>query len=264
MRLDGKVVFITGGGSGVGAATARRMAAEGAKVAIAGRTEETLRAVTAGIDAAGSQAGRAGQTLALRCDVAVREDVDRAVAQTVERFGRLDVVVANAAVQLHGKDKPIHELEDDAVWDTTQDINVRGAFFTCRAGVREILKHGQGGAIVVVSSITAVVAGAPQNPAYTASKGALVSFGRALAVQYAKDNIRCNVVCPGALEHPPDDELLGGSGMEARQARVLPNVPMGRMGRFEEIAPMIAFLASEDASYCTGGIFLVDGGFTAR
>src|SRR5687767_8004834 len=257
MRLDGKVALITGGGSGVGAASARRMAREGAAVAILGRTESTLRTVADEIERDG------GKALALRCDVSVEDQVDAAVAKTVEEFGRLDVIVANAAIQLHGKDRPIHEAETQ-YWDQTQDVNVRGAYFTCRAGVRQLLKQGEGGSIVVVSSITAVVAGAPQNPAYTASKGALVSFGRALAVQYAKDNIRCNVVCPGALEHPPDDELLGDGGLAARETRILPNIPLGRLGGFDEIAPMIAFLASDDASYCTGGVYLVDGGFTAR
>src|SRR5919202_4269824 len=124
-RLAGKVALITGGGSGVGAASARRMAAEGAAVALLGRTEDRLRAVAHGIEQSG------GQSLPLRCDVAAAAQVDAAVAATVARFGRLDVVVANAAVQLHGQDRPIHEL-DEAVWDRTHDVNLRGAFLTCR------------------------------------------------------------------------------------------------------------------------------------
>lgn len=256
-RLAGRVALITGAGSGIGAASAQRMAAEGAAVALLGRTPETLQAVADSITAAG------GRALAVRCDVADEAQVEQATEQTVTAFGRLDVVVANAGIQLHGQDRPIHEL-DLAIWERTHEINLRGAFLTCRAGVRRLLDQGQGGAIVIVSSVTALGGLAPQNPAYTSSKGGMLTFGRALAVQYAKDGIRCNIVCPGALAHPPDVELLGTEGPAAREARLLPLIPQGRLGEFEEIAPMIAFLASDDASYCTGGIFVVDGGLTAR
>src|SRR5690242_17987568 len=131
-RLANMVALITGGAGGIGAASARRMAAEGAAVALLDVSEDSLRAVAAEIEQSG------GQALALSCDGSVAEQVDAAVAATVTRFGRLDVVVANAAIQLHGQDLPIHEA-DEAAWDRTHDVNLRGAFLTCRAGIRQLL-----------------------------------------------------------------------------------------------------------------------------
>ena len=255
MRLDGKVALITGAGSGIGAASARRMAAEGAAVALVGRTPATIAAVAGEIEGAG------GQALALPGDVAELEEIETAVARTLERFGRLDIVVANAAIQLHQRDRPVHDLPPDA-WDETHNVNLRGLYLTCRAGLRPMLAQGQGGSIILVSSVTALAGLAPQNPAYTATKGGVLALGRAMAVEYGPVGIRVNVVCPGALEAPPDVEQLADPA--ARERRLAGQIPLGRLGAFDEIAPMIAFLASDDARYATGGVFVVDGGLTAR
>jgi NAD(P)-dependent dehydrogenase (short-subunit alcohol dehydrogenase family) len=191
MRFDGKTVLITGGGGRIGAATARRIADEGGTVALMDRADSAVERVAAAIRE------RSGKAIALPGDVAREDDVNAAVARAVAESGRLDGMVVNAGVQLHLLDRPVHEQTLDA-WDATQDVNFRGAFICCKAATRQMLEQG-GGSIVIVSSITALVGCAPQNPAYTASKGGVLALGRAMVVQYGPNGIRVNLVCPGPL-----------------------------------------------------------------
>ena len=253
MKLQGKVALITGAGSGIGAATARLMAAEGAYVSVTGVPAEGVRAVAAGLEAEGHPA------LAIPTDVAEASQIEAAVAQTVERFGRLDIVVANAGIQLHTQDLNLHELPEE-IWDQTHNVNYRGVYLTTKYGLAQFLKQGQGGVIVIVSSVTAF-SGASANVAYLSGKHGLLGLNRYIAVHYARHGVRCNAVCPGALERTPNHVLHPNP--EERETRLTTKIPLGRLGRLEDIAPFITFLCTPEASYATGAFFLIDGGLSA-
>lgn len=252
MKLAGKVALITGAGSGIGAATARLLASEGAQVVCAGVPATGVQTVAEELVATGHAA------LALPTDVADTQQVAAAVAQTVAAFGRLDLLVANAGIQLHTQDVNLHELPEE-VWDRTHDVNYRGVYLTCKHGLAQFVKQGEGGVIVIVASVTALN-GRSVNPAYMSGKHGLIGLTRYIAVHYAKYGIRCNAVCPGALERTPNHDIHPNP--TGREQMISERAPLGRLGRPEEIAPMIAFLCSDDASYATGAHFVIDGGLS--
>lgn len=252
MKFANKVALITGAGSGIGAATAQRMAAEGASIALVGIPASGIEAVASELRAAGHRA------LAIAADVADGEQIAAAVTKTVSEFGRLDLLVASAGIQMHQEDLNLHELPE-AVWDRTHDVNYRGVYLTCKHALAQMVRQGEGGAIVIVSSVTAMN-GRSANPAYLSGKHGLIGLNRYIAVHYAKHGIRCNAVCPGALERTPNHDRHPNP--QAREATLTERIPLGRLGRPEEIAPMIAFLLSEEAAYATGAYFLVDGGLS--
>jgi NAD(P)-dependent dehydrogenase (short-subunit alcohol dehydrogenase family) len=250
MRLTGKTALITGGNVGIGEAIARLFAREGAAVTITGRRKDLLDKVAAGIV---SQKGRA---IVVAGSVTDEGHARSAVEQAVRAFGKLDILINNAGIGAFGK--LLHET-DDATWNEVLEINLTGSFRMARAAIPAMLKSG-GGSIVNISSV-ASLAGIPLLAAYAASKGGLDALTRAVAVDYAKQGIRCNSICPGLVDTPMAAPLIGDP---ARLADVMANYPLGRPGSPEEVANMALYLASDESAWVTGAIFPIDGGMTAR
>jgi NAD(P)-dependent dehydrogenase (short-subunit alcohol dehydrogenase family) len=248
MRLDGKVALITGGGSGMGKVAAALFTGEGAKVVLTDVADEAGEATATEI---GEDAHF------VHADVSREADASAMVEAAVSRFGRLDVLYNNAGVMLPADGSV--DATDEAIWDTTLAVNVKGVAFGCKYGIPAMIATG-GGSIINVASFVAWVGAATSQTAYTASKGAVLAMTREIAVEYARKGIRCNALCPGPIETPLLMQLLSD---EAKRRRRLVHIPMGRLGQADELAKAALFLASDDSSYMTGASLIVDGGLTA-
>jgi NAD(P)-dependent dehydrogenase (short-subunit alcohol dehydrogenase family) len=252
-RVEGKACVVTGAGSGIGKAIAERLAEEGGKVLCVDVNGESAAATAEGICADGGIA--AGCT----ADVSDSEQVDAFVENCVALYGRVDVLVNNAGVNIPGV---LHEVSN-AVIDTTLNVNVKGAIYGCRAVIPHMLRQG-GGAIVNISSVNGLVS-EPFLAVYSASKGAIVMLTKGVALDYAKQGIRCNAICPGWVDTPINyahAEMLGG--LEKVYSTIDSFQPIGRPGEPREIAHLALFLASDEASFLTGSIITADGGMTAQ
>lgn len=246
-RLDGKVAVVTGGCSGIGLATVRRFAREGAQVVIADLDDPT------GASVAAETGGRY-----VHCDVGDATDVAALFRAAVDRYGRVDVAFNNAGIS-PPEDDSILET-DLAAWERVHRVNLTGVFLCCQAVLPYMIEQ-QSGSIVNMASFVAVMGAATSQVSYTASKGGVLSMSRELGVQFARHGIRVNALCPGPVNTPLLRELFAND--PERAARRLVHVPMGRFAEPEEIAGAALFLASDDASFVTASTFLVDGGISA-
>lgn len=246
-RLSGKVAFVTGGGSGIGEATAKRFAAEGATVVICGRCKEPLDAVVAAIRAAG------GRCEAVQADVGVEAQIVGAIEDAARRHGQLDILVNNAMAYTWGA---LAEMST-ADWHANFTTSVDGTFWGTRAAMK--LMQGKGGAIVNLSSICGTL-GTAWMSGYSAAKAAIINFSRAAAAEGAAQGIRVNVVIPAVVETPATAGMLADENSRKGTEKL---IPMGRVGQSDELAAAILFLASDDASYITGAALPVDGGRSA-
>lgn len=252
MKLKDKVIIITGAGSGIGAATAHLMAAEGANVIIADRALEAAGQVAADILKTG------GRAEALAVDVSHAKQVEQAWADVVARHGRLDVLVNNAGYGLAGTVVDTG-LED---WDALMQVNVNGIFYGCRYAIPFMAEQG-GGVIVNTASVAGQV-GLRQRAAYCASKGAVIALTRAMALDHVAQGIRVNCVAPGTIESPYFKTIFAqAENPAAMRAALEQRQPMGRLGQPEEVARAIVFLACEDSAFATGSVLVLDGGLSA-
>jgi NAD(P)-dependent dehydrogenase (short-subunit alcohol dehydrogenase family) len=250
-RLDGKVALITGAGNGMGRVAAELFAAEGARVVVADFDEQLGTGAVDAITAAG------GDAAFVKVDVSDNDQVAAMVAFSVERFGGLHVLYNNAGI-FPADDGGVTETPE-ATWERVMDVNLKGVWLGCKHGIPAMLDSG-GGSIVNVASFVAIMGAATAQIAYTASKGGVLSMTREIAVEYARRGIRANSLCPGPIATPMLEELMSDP---ARRQRRLVHIPMGRLGRAEELAQAALFLASDESSFMTGSSLVVDGGITA-
>lgn len=250
IRLENKVVVITGGGSGIGQAAVLRSAREGARVVVVDRSEagglETDRIL--------KEQGKEG--LFLQADVTKESDWRRIMGVVEEQYGRLDILFNNAGNNLI---KPVTEVSEEE-WDSILDLNLKGVFFGAKHAIGLMLKGG-GGSIVNHASSLGLIA-LPSMPTYCASKGGVIAFTRQLALDYARRNIRANCICTGPTLTPRLRRYMESGDTSAKE--LLKTIPMGRFAQPEEIASVFVFLASDDASFVTGAALVVDGGQTAH
>ena len=250
-RLAGKVALITGGGMGMGRETAVLFAEEGARVVVADIDAPAAKETAARIGKAG------GEALAVVGDVALEADVQRMVDEGVRRFGALHVLHNNAGVLWKDRDRSVLET-DERWWDRVMAINLKSVFWVTKYGI-PLLQRAGGGSIVMMGSVSALVGFARAQDAYTSAKGALVSLTKSLAIQFARDRIRCNIIHPGIVDTPLQAPYL----TEALRREFEAGIPLGRIAHPREIASVALFLASDDSSFMTGAELVVDGGFTA-
>jgi len=247
-RLDGKVAVITGAGGGMGREAAIVFAEEGAQVCAADIDG----------DAAEQVASEAGDALAVQVDVADGPSVQAMYAAAAERFGGIDVLYNNAGIS-PADDDSILETEEDA-WDRVQNVNTKGVYLCCKHGIPYLLERG-GGSVINVASFVALMGAATSQISYSASKGAVLSMSRELGVQFARQGIRVNALCPGPVETPLLLRIFGDDPAAYERRRI--HLPMGRLAKPREIVNAALFLASDESSYVNAATFLVDGGLTA-
>jgi NAD(P)-dependent dehydrogenase (short-subunit alcohol dehydrogenase family) len=247
-RLDGKVVVITGAGGGIGREAAVLFSEEGASVCVADVSAEQGEETAAACREAVFQP----------VDVADSASVEAMYAATAERYGGIDVLYNNAGI-MPADDASVLETAPDA-WDRVPDVNAKAVFLCCQHGIPHLLERG-GGSVINVASFVALVGAATSQIAYTASKGAVLSLTRELAVEFARCGVRVNALCPGPVETPMLMRLFQDDPAAYERRRV--HLPMGRLAKAREIALGALFLASDESSYVTGATFLVDGGLTA-
>ena len=253
MRLQGKVAFITGAGMGQGREGACLFAQEGAQVVVADidkkAADETVRLIER----------RKGQALAVVGDVGVERDVKRMIAAAVKRFRALHILYNNAGVLWKDRDRSVLETTEDN-WDKVQAINLKGPFFVAKHGIPHLIRSG-GGSIINIGSVSALAGFTTAQDSYTSAKGALISLTKSLAIQFARQNVRCNIIHPGIIETPMQAPYLKDA---AKRKSFEDGIPLGRIAHPREIASVALFLASDDSSYVTGAEIVADGGFTAQ